>query len=1539
MSKLISILVLLLVLPCLLVSQTNSDEERRTCGMEAHMEQLQSNPDYAKQHQEKIKKFEIYQVQRGESRQVCSNPVQLPAAIHYQGVNAADAECLIALAEEQVEILNNDLQGLNSDISIWNNSASSTFPGVSNGEACIELCIANQNHPSGYGLNNGDLAVTINQTSGSFDANWSGYINFYVRSIGALGFSPLGGNGNGDGITMDLGAFGTGSGCPGVVPQAPYDLGRTVTHELGHYFNLDHMWGGNGGCGNDDGVSDTPVSEQEYFGCPAIGVESCGSADMHMSYMDYVNDACMYMFSEGQATRMENYVNSSLNNVINNAVNVCGTGIADPVFTFLIDFEDPSCFGFADGFIIVEADGGDGNFTYTLNGTQTNNTGEFLDLPAGFYTIEIEDGAGTMGDPITVTLIDLDPLSILVENTEDIACFGNEDGLIEVDAVGGAGNYLFSINNGPFTSSGLFTGLGADSYVITVNDENGCASVTSQISIIEPDPFTISLDSLLSPECGSNDGVLIAAGEGGEDFMGQYTYLLDSLTYDTLLIDGIEVDTIYHDTIAIISTDTLGVFENLYSGYYTISAMDANGCSTLLEELELSEADAIEITVLDSYLDLDCGEDANGFIGIEGSNTTGPYSYSSDGMNFTDLGLFNNLVPDSYEFYVMDATGCVNSIQVEVTAPEPIDFGIEETQTLLCNNDANAQITLSASGGTGDYSFYQGNINNPVPSVINNLGTGNWNFIVVDENNCSTDISYFIAEPEPINISVEDTEEVECFGDETGTAQISADGGVGDISYTLGTETNMTGFFSGLTSGSYTVIVTDENECSSEEVFEIEQSSDLKLEIEIEEEVACFGDSNGSFSIYGLGGTGDYMYSLDGVNFTEQQEYFGYAAGLYDVFVTDGNDCITIAVVEMDEPELLTLEINQIEFLECNGDTDALIRLDAIGGTGTYTFSNGISTNTDGLFANQGAGSYSFSVSDENECSVTMEFTIEEPGAISYSIDNIEDNSCDGKTIGSIEVSANGGTGDLQYLLSGQPANTTGMFENLAADNYMLTIRDENACTETESITIENTIDINLSVVEQNEPRCFAGTDGSIEVTVSGSGGGEEFTLGGITNSTGIFTDLAADTYLIEVVDIAGCNASLEVELSEPEALGLADIELTAVRCFGLADGVAVLTATGGTGEITYSLGNQTNTTGIFNNLSVGEYIYSIMDENGCTHTASSDPLIITQPDEILIDVVESAGIACFGDATAGLTVSAEGGNGNFEYILNGGLNSSTGIFEGLAANNYMIEVQDQNGCSTSTNYQITQPEILATSIAELFDADCNGANTGSVSFNTQGGTPEYTYIMEGISSSVPGYINLGAGNYSAIVNDINGCSEEIQFAISEPSAFNIEAISSSDTGEGNGSIQLSMSGGLAPYSVVQAGSASFDDTYYAANLSTGIYTIEVRDANGCIQAIEVEVLFDDKLGNALDGTTLEHVLYPVPTMTDLTMKLLSPNDQDLYFFILDEAGKFIYERETTAVRGQNEYVFDVDNLISGNYVLGIVSERQKLNFKFQVVE
>ena len=264
-------------------------------------------------------------------------PINIPVAVHFQGYATPDVECLRSLAIDQIDRLNKDFQGINFDINKWHD-VKAYFPTVNQGFSDLNFTIARYNHPSGYGLTNGEYAITVNQTNGDQVGNWAGYLNIFVRHISdtVAGYSYVGGYGNGDGVTVDDNYFGNFS-CSGVNVNGVNKLGRTLTHEIGHYLFLNHIWGRDEGCDKDDGISDTPNALEPNDFCPQIGSSSCGSYDLFMNYMDYAADPCMFMFTQGQVDVMEAFANNYLVGLRNNYNNVCiaPTGLLVKVKAFL----------------------------------------------------------------------------------------------------------------------------------------------------------------------------------------------------------------------------------------------------------------------------------------------------------------------------------------------------------------------------------------------------------------------------------------------------------------------------------------------------------------------------------------------------------------------------------------------------------------------------------------------------------------------------------------------------------------------------------------------------------------------------------------------------------------------------------------------------------------------------------------------------------------------------------------------------------------------------------------------------------------------------------------------------------------------------------------------------------------------------------------------------------------------------------------------------------------------------------------------------
>lgn len=401
----------------------NLFSQERTCGMEEYMQEVLQDPVYAKEYQESQRNFnkKLQEYSSQQDLNLRNQVIEIPVAVHFPSANETDRACLEALAQNQINILNADFTATNSDISTWNNSVNFFFPGTAAGAANISFCLATSNHPPGLDseLIEGNPAITIGYNfgnGGSRDSNWAGYLNFVVRDLSVLGFSPLGGNiALGDAVTIDRNAFGSSAapGCSGsgVFPSAPYNLGRTTTHELGHFFNLRHTFNGdgNGVCGSGgDLIADTPEVANSTYGCPSpIAVASCvtGQPALTMNYMDYVNDACMYMFSVGQINVSEAWIAANLQPFFR--PNAC-----QPVEPgFIIASDDTSIFNCP-----TTSNEAEFSFTYTpVSGFDETTTFSATGLPSGASVNFSPISLSTAGN-VTMTIGNLESVLGGIDN-------------------------------------------------------------------------------------------------------------------------------------------------------------------------------------------------------------------------------------------------------------------------------------------------------------------------------------------------------------------------------------------------------------------------------------------------------------------------------------------------------------------------------------------------------------------------------------------------------------------------------------------------------------------------------------------------------------------------------------------------------------------------------------------------------------------------------------------------------------------------------------------------------------------------------------------------------------------------------------------------------------------------------------------------------------------------------------------------------------------------------------------------------------------
>jgi len=326
----------LLLLFFLFISTLTWAQNQEICGstVQAHEQMMEENEDYKKRIQTWKKLIAPIVKARNENKNpnCIDGPLLIPIAIHFETgiVPAGQEACAIEVAIDHITELNREFAGLDVDAPLINQFAS-CFGANILGNSCMEFCIANLNHPTGYGLVDGDYAVTFGQVNfsipgGNFtpvNSDWDEYVNIYVDNLpgGLLGVSNgIPGSFNGDGVMIDNCIFGTGNlSCPGAQFTgsagcfATADEGEVLAHELGHYFGLFHIWGDNFGCtGAQDQIADTPDMAANYSSYTACGSHStctdlpqtCGSEDMYMNFMSYAANSCMYMFTSDQSDVM-----------------------------------------------------------------------------------------------------------------------------------------------------------------------------------------------------------------------------------------------------------------------------------------------------------------------------------------------------------------------------------------------------------------------------------------------------------------------------------------------------------------------------------------------------------------------------------------------------------------------------------------------------------------------------------------------------------------------------------------------------------------------------------------------------------------------------------------------------------------------------------------------------------------------------------------------------------------------------------------------------------------------------------------------------------------------------------------------------------------------------------------------------------------------------------------------------------------------------------------------------------------------------------
>ena len=588
-----------------------------------------------------------------------------------------------------------------------------------------------------------------------------------------------------------------------------------------------------------------------------------------------------------------------------------------------------------------------------------------------------------------------------------------------------------------------------------------------------------------------------------------------------------------------------------------------------------------------------------------------------------------------------------------------------------------------------------------------------------------------------------------------------------------------------------------------------------------------------------------YTYSSDGLIFQNSNIFIGLSNSFYTVVAKDANGCTNTSVIQIINPQVPSINSVNKTTTTCNLSCDGTATIAASSQNSTISSYSidGINFQNSNLFSGLCPTNYTIVVKDANGCTSTSIISINQ-GSVPNIANLLTTNVlCNGGSTGAIQTQITGGIGVINYnLLPSNITNQTGVFSNLQASNYTITVSDINGCSSVSSTSILEPALLQFTNVTFLGASCNGSSGGLINAPTSGGTGNIIYTINPLANfvAPSSFNNLIGNvTYTITATDVNNCSTSTTIFISQPNAITINSFVINNISCNNLNDGKLTVVASGGTGLLSYSIlpNNQNNNSGVFTALNAGNYIATITDANNCSITSAFS---IVNPPAIVLSSLSSSNVICNNQSNGVISISCSGGLGNLSYNLQPtNVTNSTGTFNNLISNNYSIITTDANGCTYSTIVNIANTTPLIFDSIVTSNISCAGNSNGTIAAFASGSNGSYTFsIQPNASSNSTGYFNnLNATIYTITVTDILGCSNASTKQIIEPLPINfiLDSIKNNKCfGESLGAIYCHASNGTPNYWFKLLPNNTVDSFGNFSNLSSNSYTIITTDINGC---------------------------------------------------------------------------------------------------------
>jgi outer membrane protein OmpA-like peptidoglycan-associated protein len=839
--------------------------------------------------------------------------------------------------------------------------------------------------------------------------------------------------------------------------------------------------------------------------------------------------------------------------------------IPDPRFKLNIAAEKAeSGVGAEDGVAKISIDGGTKPFQFKWDNGETTQTA--TKLTEGIHTVTVTDKNGcTATGKVDVTQI-LAPLQIAFNQTKENNCNGDANAELEVNVEGGKPPYYYTWDKAGLVGKKLIK-LAAGTYMVTVKDAVGTSSV-AQVAINEPSPLTANAKVQAPASTGNSDGKATVEATGGS---GNFSYQWDN-------------------------GETTATASKLNPGTHTVTVIDSKGCE-ITAQVNVSE-NILELAAnIDLTQQINCNGEQTAAVKVNISGGKPPFNY-----NWAQAGLdgenLSNLNAGDYNLTVTDAAGNTSTANILISEPEALSVSITpQNSATTGNSDGKARV--KATGGTGNYSYKWDN--GETDKTAEKLNAGTHTVTVIDENGCQAISTIDITENIlPLTVSLEQVQNIDCFGDQSATINTEVSGGKPPFTYQWSDSKISGEKANNLAVGNYALTVTDAVGTTATSKITINQPDALTTLVQVLNP-ATLGLENGEARAMVQGGTGNYTYKWD--SGSTERVAKNLTAGKHSITVSDERGCQTITEVVISENILeLSVNLNQTKEISCNNEKTAAITAEVSGGKPPYTYKWNNSDLTGDNPQNLAAGIYEVTLIDSKGTEATSKIVVNQPNELTASI-QVEKPASTGNSDGKARVSAKGGDGNFTYKWDN--GETSEIAEKLAPGNRTVTITDGNGCTTTASVEIsENILPLTINIEQTGDVNCFGEANAAVSVSVSGGKGPFDFKWSDSNISGENPSNIKAGDYEVSVTDVTGKMETKKISIAQPTQVTARIYNIQPASETDSQDGEATVIAEGGVGNFLYKWDNgETEETA--EKLAIGNHSVTVTDGNGCSASAT----------------------------------------------------------------------------------------------------------------------------------------------------------------------------------------------------------------------------------------------------------------------------------------------------------------------------------------------